>query len=176
MPKDSIALIGFMATGKTVVGKALAKYLGKDYKFIETDQEIIQKVGKTISKIFTNDGEIKFREYETSICERIAKLNKVIISCGGGVVLNEKNVENLRKNCHMVLLEASIDEIYKRSLKNGIETRPIINKEDPKKEILKILNFRKPYYKAAAEIIIDTTGKRIKKIVREILIKTNLKT
>ncbi|MFX0039805.1 MAG: shikimate kinase [Promethearchaeota archaeon] len=176
MPKDSIALIGFMATGKTMVGKALAKYLGKDYKFIETDQEITQEVGKSISKIFADDGEIKFREYETSICERIAKLTKVIISCGGGVVLNEKNVENLRKNCHMVLLKATIDEIYKRSLKNGIETRPIINKEDPKREILKALNFRKPYYKAAAEIIIDTTGKKIKRIVREIVIKTNLKT
>ncbi len=176
MSKDSIALIGFMATGKTVVGKALKKYLGNQYKFIEIDEEIIMEVGKSIPEIFAEEGEAKFREYETSICERISKLNKVIISCGGGIVLNEKNIENLRKNCHIVLLKATIDEIYERSLKNGRESRPVINKDDLKKEIVKILKSRRPYYEAAAEFVIDTTGKKIKNIVREIAIKTRLKT
>jgi shikimate kinase len=176
MSKDSIALIGFMATGKTIVGKALKKYLGKEYEFIETDEEIILKVGKSIREIFAEEGEARFREYETSICERISKLNKVIVSCGGGIILNEKNVENLRKNCYMVLLSATIDEIYERTLKNGKEFRPLINKDDSKKEIVKILNLRRPYYETAAEFVIDTTGRNIKNIVREIAIKTRLKT
>ena len=84
MPKDSIALIGFMATGKTTIGKALVEYLGNDYRFIETDQLIIQKVGKPIPRIFSEDGEDKFREYEISVCEKVSKLHQVIISCGGG--------------------------------------------------------------------------------------------
>ena len=176
MSKDSIALIGFMATGKTLVGKALAKYLGKGYKFIETDEHIIQYVGKSIPEIFAEEGESKFREYETLVCEEVSKLNKVVISCGGGIILNKKNVENLRKNCHIILLLASPDEIYKRALKNGKETRPIIDKEDPKKEIEKVLNLRKPHYLAAAEIVINTTDRNIENIVREIIIKTQLKT
>jgi shikimate kinase len=176
MSKDSIALIGFMATGKTRIGKKLTSYLGNDYKFIETDERIIQIAGKSIPKIFAEDGESKFREYEALVCETISNLNKVVISCGGGIVLNDKNVENLSKNSHIVLLKASLDEIYKRILRNGKETRPIIDKEDPKKEIERNFTFRMPYYKAAAEIVIDTTGKKIKNIVREIAIKTRLKT
>jgi shikimate kinase len=176
MPKDSIALIGFMATGKSVVGKALVKYLGKEYKFIETDKQIIQNVGKSIPEIFAEEGETKFREYETLVCEKVSKLNKVIISCGGGIVLIKQNIKNLKKNSHIILLIATPDEIYKRMLKNGKETRPIIDKEDPKKEIEKVLNLRKPYYRAAAEIVIDTTDKKIEDIVREIVIKTQLKT
>jgi shikimate kinase len=176
MPKDSIALIGFMATGKTVVGKTLTKYLGKGYKFVETDELIIQEVGKPIPEIFVEEGESKFREYETLVCEKVSSLNKVVISCGGGIVLKKENIKNLKKNCHIVLLNASSDEICKRVLKNGKETRPIIDKEDPKEEIKKVLNFRKSLYEAAAEFIIDTTGRKIRDIVREIVIKTQLKT
>jgi len=176
MPKDSIALIGFMGTGKTTIGKALAKYLGEEYKFIETDKLIIQETGKQIPIIFNAEGEDKFRKYEISVCEKVSKLNKVVISCGGGVVLNKKNIDNLKKNCHIVLLNAAPDEIYKRILKNGKETRPVIDSEDPKEEIEKVLNFRKPYYHAAADFVIDTTAKKIKNIVREIVIKTQLKT
>lgn len=176
MPKNSIALIGFMATGKTTIGKALVEYLGNDYRFIETDQLIVQKAGKPISRIFAEEGEDKFREYEISVCKKVSKLNKVVTSCGGGVALNRINIELLSKNCHIVLLNATPDEILRRSLKNGKETRPVIDKEDPKKEIVKVLNFRKSYYEEAAEIVIDTTDKKIENIVREIVINTYLKT
>lgn len=176
MLKDSIALIGFMATGKTTVGRALAKYLGDDYQFIETDQLVIQKTGKTIPQIFDEEGESKFREYEKSVCEKVSELHKIVISCGGGVVLNRINIDNLKKNCYIVLLKANLEEIYKRSKKNGVEIRPIINKENFKREIKKILNIRKPYYDEAAAIVIDTTKKKVHQIVREIVIKTHLKT
>lgn len=176
MSKNSIALIGFMATGKTTIGKALAIYLGEEYKFIETDQLIIQETGKKIPSIFTEEGEEKFREYEIDVCKRVSKLNKVVISCGGGVVLNKKNVESLKKNCHIVLLRATSKEIYERIKKNGKTSRPVISIKDSKREIKEILKFRKPYYKEAAEIIIDTSKKNIQNIVREIAIKTLLKT
>ena len=176
MTKNSIALIGFMATGKTTLGKALTKYLGNDYKFLETDAIIIQKARKSIPRIFEEDGEERFREYESSACEKVWKLNKVILSCGGGVVLNKTYIDKIKQNYHIVLLKATIEEIYKRSMKDGKETRPLINKADPKKEIIKILKLRSQYYNNAAEIVINTTGKKIKDIINEIVKKTLVKT
>ncbi len=175
MKKTSIAILGFMATGKTTVGKALADYLGSGYKFIETDQIIVDDAGKSIPEIFAEEGEDKFREYERLACKKASGLNRVVISCGGGVVLNKVNIENLRKNCNIVLLQATVEEIYKRAIKDDLESRPLLNKSNPKKEIIKILDFRKPFYNESAEIVIETTGKKIKNIVKEILIKTNLK-
>ena len=175
MPKSNIALIGFMATGKTTVGKALVEYLGSTYSFVETDQIIIERVGKAIPKIFAEEGEERFREYENSACKEASKLKNVVISCGGGVVLNKVNIDNLRKNCHIILLKASIQEIYIRALKDGKENRPVINKEDPKLEIENVLKFRKPFYDSAADFFIKTTGKKINDIVIEIVKKTHLK-
>jgi shikimate kinase len=173
MPKDSIALIGFMATGKTTIGNALVKRLGNNYKFIEMDQLIIQEVGKSISKIFDEEGEDKFREYEISVCEKVSKLKKVVISCGGGVVLNSENIENLRKNCYIILLTASIEEIYKRIIKDGKKSRPLIKKEDPLEEMKKLLIERQPLYRSAADLVIDTSEKKINRIVDMILVFYN---
>ena len=174
MSKDSIALIGFMATGKSTVGKALKDRLGNDYKFIETDQFIIEIAGKSIPKIFEEDGEAKFREYEIEACRKTAQFSKSIISCGGGVVLNEANIEILKQSCHIVLLTATPEVIYRRAMKEGKENRPIINKKDPFKEIEKVLQYREIYYTSSAEIIIDTTEKSIETIVEEILMQTKL--
>lgn len=176
MTKNSIALIGFMATGKTTVGEALAEFLGEPYTFIETDQLIIEMAGKSIPEIFSDDGEEKFREFEKEACEKVSNLSNIVVSCGGGVVINKENILNLKKNCYLVLLRATIDEIFNRAMKDGKETRPIINKEDPRKEIEKVLIYRKSYYEKAAEIIIETTGKKIDNIVREIIMKIDLKT
>ena len=169
MIKDSIALIGFMATGKSTVGKALKEYLGIDYKFIETDQLIIEMAGKSIQNIFSEDGEEKFREYEIEACKKAANFKKAVISCGGGIVLNKANIENLKKTCHIVLLTASPKEIYNRVMKDGKETRPVIDKEDPMKEIESALKQREPYYNITAEIAINTTDKTIDEIVGEII-------
>ncbi len=175
MTKDSIALIGFMATGKTSIGQMLADKIGNDYRFIETDQFIIEDAGKSIPRIFAEDGEIAFREYEIDACKKASHLHKVVISCGGGIVLNKINIDYLKQNSHIVLLQATAEEIFKRAIKDGQETRPVIDKEDPKAEIKKVLVFRKPFYEAAAEIIIETTGRDLEEIVKEILQKTKIK-
>ena len=175
MSKSNIALIGFMAAGKTTVGKALVDYLGSTYSFIETDQIIIENVGKDIPTIFTEEGEKKFREYEISACKQVSSVKNVVISCGGGIVLNKVNIDNLKKNCHIILLKASIQEIFIRAMKDGKETRPIINKKDPKSEIEDVLKFRNPLYDSAADFVIETTGKKINDIVLEIVKKTHLK-
>jgi shikimate kinase len=171
MGKDSIALIGFMATGKTTVGKALAKHLGNEFEFLETDELVIKLAGKPIPEIFSEDGEVLFRRYEIEACRSVSKQSKIVISCGGGIVLNQINIENLKRNCHIVLLEASIEEIYKRIVKDGKGSRPVINTGKPMEDIKKVLAYRQPLYNSAAEIVIDTTGKSVNEIVSLILIK-----
>ena len=168
MSRNSIALIGFMATGKTSVGRTLADQFGTSYRFIEMDDLIVKKAGKSIPKIFKDDGEIRFRELEMAVCKEVSKLDNVVISCGGGVVLNKLNIDYLKQNCIIILLEATADEIYKRAMKDGQETRPVIDTEDPRAEINRVLTFRKPFYTAAAEITVETTGKTVEEIVHEI--------
>jgi shikimate kinase len=173
MIKDSIALIGFMATGKSTVGKALVKRLGKEYEFLETDDIIIKLAGKSIPEIFSEDGEAVFRHYEIEACRKISKQSKIVVSCGGGVVLNQINIDNLRKNCYIFLLNTSIQEIYKRVVKDGIEKRPLIDTTMPLDDIKDLLGDRQPLYNLAADFKIETTGKSIKRIVRIILNKLN---
>ena len=173
MTKDSIALIGFMATGKTSLGKSLAHKLG--YTFVETDEMIVEAAGKSIPKIFSEDGEIRFREHEIEACKKASKLHHAVISCGGGVILNKINIDYLKRNCHVVLLQATPDEIYQRAMKDGQETRPVIDKEDPMAEIEAVLEFREPFYLAAAEIKVNTTQRSLDEIAREILEKTGIK-
>lgn len=172
--RDSIALIGFMGTGKTTVGKLLAKRLNIDYKFVETDDIIEEMAGKSIAEIFKEDGEIKFREYEIATCKKVSQLRNTIVSCGGGVVLNKINIDYIKRKFYIVLLTATPEEILKRIMKEGKEKRPLLNKPDPMGEIKALLRFRSSFYAAHAVITVDTTGKSIDEIVSEILSKTGL--
>ncbi|MBY9018152.1 MAG: shikimate kinase [Candidatus Lokiarchaeota archaeon] len=173
MLKSSVALIGFMGTGKTTIGKLLVKKLGGEYQFIEMDQLIEQMAGKSIPEIFIQDGEVTFREIEIKVCQKVSTLEKVVISCGGGTVLNKKNVENLKKNCTIILLESTIETILNRILKDGIQERPVIDKEDPIKEIKNLFYLRKPIYQSVADIIIDTENKDKVVVINEIIQKLN---
>ena len=94
--KSSIALIGFMGTGKTAVGQALAERLGKE--FIETDTLIEVKAGRSIPEIFRRHGETAFRELEIEAIKEIAGRDNAVIACGGGVVLNKINIDRLAGN------------------------------------------------------------------------------
>jgi shikimate kinase len=164
-----------MCTGKSTVGRALAKTLGIEYRFVETDEIIEDLANKSIPDIFSEEGELKFREYEIEACKQVSTYNKVVISCGGGVVLNMINIDYLKRNSSIVLLETMPEIIYERAMKDGKETRPVINKENVREEINKKLQFREPFYKAAADVVINTSNKPIKLIVNEIISKTNLR-
>jgi len=171
MTKTSIALIGFMATGKTTVGKILAERLGGEYRHIEMDEMIENVAGKSIPKIFSQDGEENFRRLETLICKKVAKMDYCVISCGGGVVLNKRNIKNLHKKAILIYLKSSLEAIYDRILKNGIKSRPVINRENFEEEIKRIYTIRKPLYQDAADVELETSDKDIDMIVDEIIEK-----
>lgn len=166
MKKSNIALIGFMGTGKTAIGEQLAKFLKME--FIELDEYIEKMAGKKISKIFKEDGEIRFREYEIEACKKISSKENIVIACGGGVVLNKINIDYLRQKSIIICLEASPEVIYERIMKNGKEKRPLLSNPNPMKSIKDLLEFRAPFYKVAAQYTINTE-KDTKSIIKEII-------
>jgi shikimate kinase len=164
--KSSIALIGFMGTGKTVVGKLLAQQLGKD--FIELDALIEKRAGKSIPEIFRQDGEMKFRELEIDITKGIAMKENTVIACGGGIVLNNINIDRLRLECVIICLTASPSIILKRTSTDR-DGRPLLAVSDRLQQIKELLKFRRPFYKRAADIIVNTSQLRPETVVRVIV-------
>ena len=152
--KTNVALIGFMGTGKTAVGKVLAEKLGRS--FVELDLLIEQKVGEPISEIFQQDGEIAFRELEIEVAREVSKGRDLVIACGGGIVLNKINVDRLKENAIIVYLTASPGVILKR-VANEEGQRPLLEVDNPTLTIREMLRFRKPFYERAADIIINTS-------------------
>jgi shikimate kinase len=159
--KTNIALIGFMGTGKSAVGKALAKKLGCE--FVEMDSLVEEMAGKTIPEIFEQDGEIAFRELEIEVTKKVAQGSRQVIACGGGMVLNRINVDRLRETSRMVYLKASLRKILERTSTDANE-RPLLDVADPAQRIRELLDFRKPFYERSADIMINTSRLGIDKI------------
>ena len=164
--KSSIALIGFMGVGKTVVGKFLAKELNRE--FVELDSLIERKAGKPIPEIFEQDGEVAFRELEIEVIKEVAGNKNQVIACGGGIVLNKINIDRLRKDSVIVYLTASPSVILKR-VSNGGE-RPVL-KINNLPTIQGLLRFRKPFYERAADFKVNTSRANINSVVGQIIDK-----
>jgi shikimate kinase len=166
--KSNIALIGFMAVGKSAVGELLAQKTGKT--FIEIDSMIEQKAGKSVKRIFMEEGEIAFREYEIAVIKHYSSHKNLVLACGGGAVLNKINIDRLKQEATIVWLTASIQSILER-LKNSGDTRPLIKDKDREKEVQLLLRFRQPFYRSAADLKVDTTGQTIEQVVDKIIAK-----
>ena len=164
--KTSIALIGFMGTGKTAVGKILAEKLDKH--FIELDELIEKRAGKSINEIFRG-GEIAFREMEIVAVKEVAGRKNQVISCGGGVILNRINIDRLKQESVIVLLTASPAIILKRTSTSN--DRPLLNTNDRLQSIRELLKFRRPFYERAADITINNTGLSIEEVAARIIDK-----
>ncbi|MDE6385849.1 MAG: shikimate kinase [Eubacterium sp.] len=144
----NIVLCGFMGAGKTVVGKELAKIMGR--KFVDTDEMIEEETGISIPAIFAARGEEYFRELEYEMCKKAAELKNVVVSTGGGAMTFERNVEAIKKGSRVVFLDASFDVICDRI--GDASSRPLFkNKENAKK----LYDERREKYLAAADYIIN---------------------
>jgi len=160
----NIILVGFMGTGKTAVGRKLSHILG--YPLIDTDDLIEEEIGVSIPEIFNRFGEPFFREVESRVVERVSKLDAHVISTGGGVVLREENLKNLRRNGIIFCLNATPEEIWRRV--SSENHRPLLNVPDPMGRIRELLARRAPFY-AKADFQVETTGRSIEEITEEIL-------
>ncbi|MBN1374926.1 MAG: shikimate kinase [Dehalococcoidia bacterium] len=164
--KSNIALIGFMGAGKSTIARALASKLKKEY--IELDSLIEAKAGKPISDIFRDDGEPAFRSLESKTVKRASLNTRAVISCGGGVVLNHSNMEQLKENAVIVYLQADQDVIMQR-VKGSEDVRPLLNSADPCTTVAGLLAARHPLYEKFADIIIDTSDLKIEDVVKQII-------
>ena len=164
--KTNIAIIGFMGAGKTTVGMALAKRLNRE--FIELDTMIERKAGKSINEIFSHDGEIAFREFEIEVTKDISSGRDMVIACGGGIILNQINIDRLRGKSVIVYLAVSSRVLLARI--EGTEIiRPLLSIGDKKSRIRKLLGFRKPFYEKAADITLNTTKLDVDSVVDELV-------
>jgi shikimate kinase len=164
--KTNIALIGFMAAGKTAVARQLAHRLDK--KLVELDALIEQRAGKTVARIFAEDGETAFREWEIALIKEVAVARNQVIATGGGIVLNTINVDRLRQGGVIVYLEASPTAILKR-VQASTAVRPLLAGEDKAGIIEKMLRFRQPYYDRAADIRLDTSAIAVNAVAGRII-------
>ena len=165
----NIVLIGFRGTGKSTVGKLLANRLKRS--FIDTDEYIVNTTGKTIKEIFQEEGEKRFRQIEADTIALLSVMDKKVIAAGGGAVLKNKNVRNLKSNGVLILLEAAPDIIHKRiSLdEKTIYQRPSLTDKGAFEEIKYLIKQRQKLYEEAASHRINTSNKSREEIVEEII-------
>ena len=155
-PPENIVLIGFMGSGKSTVGRALHQRLG--YPLVDMDQMIEQRAGKPITRIFSEDGEPVFRDMETALLRELGEEKSVrrIISTGGGVVGRPENREILRSLGYVVWLDAPMEVIHERTVKN--RARPLLNTERPEDRIRTLMEQRRPLYQESSHLKLDTAG------------------
>ena len=169
MGETNIFLIGFMGAGKSTVARALHTLYGKDR--IEMDQKIEEQEGKTISRIFQEDGEAYFRRKETEFLLALPTDRGLVVSCGGGVPMREENVKAMRSRGKIVWLYASPETVFERVRHS--HTRPLLEGNMNAGYIQKLMEERRPKYEAAADIIAVTDGKTAAEIGKEIMTRLN---
>lgn len=149
----NIILVGYMGCGKTTVGKTLAELMR--YKFTDTDELIEAQEGRSISDIFSKDGEQKFRAMETALLKKMLhdKRCGLVIATGGGMPVREENRPLLKKLGTVVYMRVKSETVYERI--KGDTTRPLLQCENPLERIREMLQNRTPAYEAAAELIVD---------------------
>lgn len=163
----NILLIGFMGAGKSTVSAKLSELLAME--IMEMDAHIQEKEGMSIKEIFAVNGEEYFRNCESNTLIELREKKHMVVSCGGGVPLREKNVELEEKQRLCGLADGNAEAIYDR-VKDSTE-RPLLNGNMNVPFIQNLMESRREKYERAADIVIDTTGKEIEEICEELLQK-----
>ncbi len=168
---ENIALTGLMGSGKSSVGRALARLLRR--KFVDTDALIEEREGTTVNEIFTTKGESYFRELEKQVLVDICKDKGQVISLGGGTIVADDNRDFLRKHSKLIALVAEPEELYKRVKRRKV--RPLLNEaEDPLETLKQLWEKRKNAY-LDSDLQIETEEKDVETIAREIIDTLQLK-
>ncbi len=141
----SVVLVGMMGCGKTTVGRELAHRVG--FEFLDTDQVLQAKLGRTVSGIFRVYGEDAFRDHETSLLRSIGS-EGVVVATGGGMVMRERNWAEMRRIGAVVFLDVDRDVLLER-LSAGRKRRPLLAEDDWEKRFDELLERRRPLYEQA---------------------------
>ena len=163
---NNIVLVGAMGSGKTTVGRNLAKKLKVD--FYDADHQIIDKTGVSIDHIFDVEGEEGFRKRESKVLKELCNKPNIVLATGGGAVILGENRLIIKRAGVVVYLLSSVDQILRRTAKS--KTRPLLeNSTNRRQTISNIIDSRDPLYREIATIIINTNAKKLNEIINEIL-------
>jgi shikimate kinase len=160
----SIFLVGLMGAGKTAVGRALAKYMGKE--FLDADQEIERATGVRIAVIFDIEGEAGFRAREARVLEELTRRPGIVLATGGGAVLAEHNRRLLTDRGLVVYLRAAVADLAKRTRND--RNRPLLRVAEPLVVLQKLYAERDPLYRAVADLVVDTGNQSVSALVRRL--------
>ena len=152
---SNVYLVGLMGSGKTTVGRILAKRLG--LPFMDTDREVEERTGVSIPTIFEIEGEDGFRRRESQVVEDCTRMSNAIVATGGGVVLRPENRENLAKSGFVVYLNVPPHILWERT--RADKNRPLLKVDDPLSKLQQLFAQRDPLYREVADLVID--GSRI---------------
>jgi shikimate kinase len=162
--QQNIFLIGLMGSGKTTIGRQLARAC--KLKFIDSDAEIVDRTGAEISWIFDIEGEVGFRKREAVVIDELTLGSGIVLATGGGSVLDPENRRALATRGIVVYISASLDRLFKRTSKD--QSRPLLNHDNPK-EVLRTLQLeRDPLYREIADVVIETDHCTVNQAVKQI--------
>jgi shikimate kinase len=161
-----------MGSGKSTIGRQLAKKLGKT--FFDSDKEIETRTGVSISWIFEMEGEDGFRERESKIIDELTTQENVVLATGGGAILLEENRQHLHERGLVIYLSATAEQLYRRTAKD--KKRPLLQTGDRRKKIEALLVERMPLYQKVAHITLRTSNKSIQHTVNELIKRIKQKT
>jgi len=161
----SIFLIGPMGSGKSAVGKVLARLRG--LKFIDSDAEIERRTGVDIAFIFEKEGEPGFRQREREVLDDLTRLPGVVLATGGGAVLLPENRAHLASRGLVVYLEASVEQQVERT--RHARHRPLLVNADPELRLTELMAVRAPLYQAIARVTVSTDRRKVQTVAEHII-------
>jgi shikimate kinase len=165
----NIVLIGFMGCGKSSIGRRLANRLG--HEFIDSDELIVSQAGRSISEIFAEEGEERFRERETLSLRGLLETPNIVLATGGGAVLREENRMLLHRIGKVVWLHADAETLFERASRS--RKRPLLDVENPRSVFNALLESRMPVYQSAADLQVIASGLSHEQTVEEIILRLN---
>jgi len=148
----NLILVGMMGSGKTTVGRVLAKQLGKE--FVDSDGEIIRRTGVTVPHIFDVEGEAGFRQRESATIRELLGRDNIVLATGGGAVLDEQNRAMLKQNGIVIYLKASVHDLWQRTRHD--RNRPLLQTDNPRARLAELFQQRDPLYRQVSDIIVQS--------------------
>ena len=161
---ENLALIGFMGTGKSSVGRLAAAKL--HFGFVDTDEQIERLAGKSITRIFAEDGEPAFRAIETQVVGELAELTRTVISTGGGLGANPAHLAALKQHALTVCLWARAEAVWRRV--RYASHRPLLQDPNPQAKVRALLEERSPVYRQA-DVLINTELRSLPEVTRQVV-------
>lgn len=162
---ENVFLVGPMGSGKSAVGRQLATRLG--LAFVDSDAEIEAATGVDIAYIFEKEGEAGFRLRERDVLDGLTARPGVLVATGGGAVLDPDTRARLRERGCVVYLRTSVNQQLARTRRSG--HRPLLRTPDPLGTLERLMQLRAPLYEDAADLTVETDGRKVKSVVDEIV-------